>query len=190
MPHPTTPVSAAAPVVLPATAPPHFPGGETLPMTNIRPRTAAGPVAVATGMDMCVLTQVMTHTPFGAGSVMSEMTMSVGVLPTGARVDVTPTTTTRHPRKTRSEGGKGSSAPTTKKPPRFRAGRCVVVERQYIHHRVLPNQPGRSVPDQFNRKLSQLLRTYLQQGQTQRLEHQIQSVSFRRRLCSHHPKTH
>jgi hypothetical protein len=121
-------------------------------MTNSRPRNAAGVATIATGMDPIVLSQVMARMPSGAGSVVSEMTMSVGVPPTGARVGVTPTTTARRPGKTRSGGGKSSSAPAAKKQPVCRVGRRVVVERQYVHIRVLPDQPGRAVLDQFNRK--------------------------------------
>ena len=99
-----------------------------------------------------LLTQVMTLMPSGAASVVSEMTMSVGVPRTGARVGVTPTTTARRPAKARSGGAKKSSAPAAKKSPQCRAGRRVVVERRYIHLRVLPAQPGRAVLDQFNRK--------------------------------------
>ena len=146
MPHP------APPAALPAAAPPPSPGGETSPMTNKRTDNATRPTAIARGMTPGVLTQVMTQMPSGGASVVSEMTMSVGVPPTGARVGVTPKTTARRPGKRRSEGGKSSSAPAAKKQPAVRVGRRVVVERKYIHLRVLAGQPGRDVLDQFNRK--------------------------------------
>ena len=75
-------------------------------MTNRRTDNAAGPAMIVTEMTPGVLMQVMAQTPSGAASVMSEMTMSVGVLSTSAHVGVTPTATVQRPGKTRSEGGR------------------------------------------------------------------------------------
>ena len=64
------------------------------PMTNIRMDNATRPAGTMPGMTPGVLTQVMSQMPSGTASVVLEMTMSVGVTRTGARVGVTPTTIT------------------------------------------------------------------------------------------------
>lgn len=103
---------------------------------------------VATGMDPNCFTQVFPGaSPSATGSVISELSMSVGAPRSGDRVSNTPATTARKPPKGRAPGVSG---PKPQAQPHCKVGVRVVVETKHLHHRVRAEEPARHVLDAHN----------------------------------------
>ena len=149
-PHPLT-VDAAAPAA--AAPPPPSPGAETTPRTNISTGVGARvpPVGtVAMGMNPNQLTQEFTGaSPSVAGSVVSDLSMSVGAPRAGERVSNTPATTARRRAKPRARAPPGTKP---KVDPKCKIGARVVVERKHLNLRVTPGEPARVVLDLHNQQ--------------------------------------
>ena len=140
---------AAAPA---ATAPPlPSPDAETTPRANRStgggaPTPPVGTVAVGTRPNQ-LTTNLPGASPSAGGSVVSELSMSVGAPRAGARVSNTPATTARRPARARAGQAPGTRPPPA---PKCKVGARVVVERKHLHYRVKPQEPARAVLDQHN----------------------------------------
>ena len=101
-------------------------------------------------MDSNHLAQVFIGaSPSATGSVISELSMSVGAPRSGQRVTNTPATTARKPKKGRAPG---VAAPKPKAQPNCKIGARVVVQTKHLQYRVRADEPARPVLDAHNQQ--------------------------------------